>query len=134
MSRPACGRQTCSWPRRSTVAVSTRSRPFSSRPASELNRPSSAVVTDSGGIQREAYWMGIPCVTVRTETEWIETVQCGANRLVSPHASADLADAVAEALTTGSCRWDVTHYGDGRAAERVAAVLTEGRLGASSSS
>ena len=97
-------------------------------------RGASAVVTDSGGIQREAYWMGIPCVTVRTETEWIETVECGANRLVSPHASADLADAVAEALTTGSGRWDVTHYGDGRAAERVAAVLTEGRLGASSSS
>ncbi|HXL33638.1 MAG TPA: UDP-N-acetylglucosamine 2-epimerase (non-hydrolyzing) [Gemmatimonadales bacterium] len=97
-------------------------------------RGASAVVTDSGGIQREAYWMGIPCVTVRTETEWIETVECGANRLVPPSASATLAEAVAEALTTRRCGWDVTHYGDGKAAERVAAVLAEGRFGSSSSS
>ena len=97
-------------------------------------RGASAVVTDSGGIQREAYWMGIPCVTVRTETEWSETVECGANRLVSPKASGDLAAAVAAAVTTRPSRWNVTHYGDGRAAERIAAVLAEGRLGANSSS
>jgi len=98
-------------------------------------RGASAVVTDSGGIQREAYWLGIPCVTVRAETEWIETVECGANRLVSPKApQGHLSDAVTDALTTRGCEWDVTHYGDGRAAERVAAVLAEATLGARSSS
>jgi UDP-GlcNAc3NAcA epimerase len=47
-------------------------------------RDASAVVTDSGGVQREAYWLGTPCVTVRTETEWTETVAEGANQLVPP--------------------------------------------------
>ncbi|MEO8294532.1 MAG: UDP-N-acetyl glucosamine 2-epimerase, partial [Gemmatimonadota bacterium] len=43
-----------------------------------LTKKASLVVTDSGGIQREAYWLGIPCVTIRRETEWIETTEAGA--------------------------------------------------------
>jgi UDP-GlcNAc3NAcA epimerase len=51
------------------------------------------VLTDSGGLQKEAYWLGVPCVTLRDETEWIETVEAGWNRLTGAD-SASILDAV----------------------------------------
>ena len=88
-------------------------------------RDATVVVTDSGGLQREAYWLGTPCVTLRGDTEWVETVECGANALVPPLTAREtLAKTVAE-----QCRrkrenpWVADAYGAGNAAERVADAI-----------
>jgi UDP-N-acetylglucosamine 2-epimerase len=78
-----------------------------------------AVLTDSGGLQKEAYWLGTPCVTLRAETEWPETVGSGWNVLVDADPTAVYA-AVAEP-PRGPQRADI--YGDGKAAGRVVEAL-----------
>ena len=77
------------------------------------------IVTDSGGLQKEAYWYGVPCVTARPSTEWIDTVEVGANVLVDDDP-VRLAAAVAEARMPDD---RPQLYGDGAAAPRVAASL-----------
>ncbi len=88
-------------------------------------RDAAAVVTDSGGLQREAYWLGTPCITVRRETEWTETVACGANSLVPPREARErLAGAVLEQCERKRLHpWSPDAYGNGDAAARVAEAI-----------
>ncbi len=90
----------------------------------QVLRHASVVVTDSGGVQREAYWSGVPCVTVRTETEWGETVARGANRLVAPGDGARIPEVVRNALDA-SRDWCRNAYGTGDASARIAGALVD---------
>ena len=84
-----------------------------------LVRDARAVLTDSGGLQKEAYVLGTPCLTLRPETEWVETVAAGWNTIVD----LDLA-AARSVLSREPPQTRPPLYGDGHAAERVVAELT----------
>jgi UDP-N-acetylglucosamine 2-epimerase len=104
--------------------VKTKPLPYDTMLA--LVSRASLLMTDSGGLQKEAYLLNTPCVTIRDNTEWVETLTAGANVLTSSNWQ-DINEAV-------SSMWgkkldnDASVYGDGKASEKIASILGSGEI------
>lgn len=85
-----------------------------------LEKHARKILTDSGGVQKEAFYLGVPCITLRDRTEWPETVELGANRIAGTTS-----DSIREAVQSDhiSAWTKCTPYGDGKAAEKIVGEL-----------
>lgn len=83
----------------------------------------SIVVTDSGGLQKEAFFFGKPCLTIRDETEWVELIEMGVNRLTPADSRAIVGGA--QAAAESDFVPDLSVYGHGKCAHRIAKLLSE---------
>lgn len=87
-----------------------------------LEENARVVVTDSGGVQKEAYFHRVPCITVRDETEWTELVECGWNSIVGVDAG-KFSSSLAEAMSGNRPEWRSDLYGSGQSAGRIVDIL-----------
>lgn len=87
----------------------------------QLEAAAALIVTDSGGVQKEAFFHRVPCVTLRHETEWVELLEAGWNRLAPPDDTESIVTAIRDAI--GSAGRSIDLYGDGDAARRIVDVL-----------
>jgi UDP-GlcNAc3NAcA epimerase len=89
----------------------------------QLEKYAAVIATDSGGVQKEAFFYQVPCVTLRDETEWVELVDAGWNRLAPPKDASSLNKAIHAAL--GTRGRDVAPYGNGNASKTIVKKLSE---------
>jgi UDP-GlcNAc3NAcA epimerase len=93
-----------------------------------LERNARLVATDSGGVQKEAFFHRIPCVTLREETEWVELVELGWNRLAAPTSKPAIVQALRAALKGGGgAAAPAELYGGGQAGQRILEILAHAR-------
>lgn len=85
-----------------------------------LEKSAVVIITDSGGVQKEAYFHGVPCVTLRDETEWVETVEAGWNTIVGADR-----DNILDAVTKAKKGNVIEDYGQGKASEKIVELLKE---------
>lgn len=90
-----------------------------------LEKSAKLIVTDSGGVQKEAYFHKVPCVTLRDETEWVELVEEGYNVLCPPTSTQNIVSVVTEALAKEIVFSGAPIYGDGDSATKIALKLVE---------
>jgi UDP-GlcNAc3NAcA epimerase len=90
----------------------------------QLEKYAAAIATDSGGVQKEAFFYRVPCVTLRDETEWVELVDSGWNCLVPPVSANAVQEAIVGAIKQRGA--DVQPYGAGDAAQRIVGSLAKG--------
>lgn len=88
-----------------------------------FEKDAQCIITDSGGVQKEAYFNQVPCITLRDETEWVELVESGWNQLCSPQESFSLIDRVSEMINQERSNHS-SLYGHGDAAEKIVERLT----------
>ena len=89
------------------------------KPHPELKKNSDKIITDSGGIQKEAYLNGIPCITIRSETEWTETVKAGWNVLVGDKKG----QLIKNCLFFKPPVFKPEVFGDGNSAKKIISIL-----------
>jgi len=90
----------------------------------KLEKNSKLIVTDSGGVQKEAFFYKIPCVTLREETEWVELIDLGWNCLVPPYSEEFIEKGVRKALNSPN-GLEAQPYGDGKSSEKIVKILRE---------
>ena len=89
-----------------------------------LEQDARLIATASGGVQKEAFFYRVSCVTMRTETEWVELVELGWNRLCPSDQASHLTDSIAKAIDRRGK--EGSPYGDGKAAGKIVQRLGEG--------
>jgi UDP-GlcNAc3NAcA epimerase len=88
-----------------------------------LEKNAKMIVTDSGGIQKEAYFYQVPCATLRDQTEWVELVESGWNCLISPNSSEEILQKLQYQIHQTLLLDTTQLYGDGTASRKIIEIL-----------